>query len=155
MSNKNQSILIYQRCAGQMGGVCSKTFSRSRRIVFIWEQVEWRDSPSVQNAPPRDTRFPWYIFLSLNFDCIGKINDCSLLRSSFRFNPITPAVSDQRLPKIFEGTPKIIIAIFLSEKNFSKFRRKILKNIFELKMAIAQSIFKILGSSFLQTPLFF
>ena len=70
------------------------------------------------------------------------------------FNPITHGVSDQR--KIFEGTLKNaqIIAIFLSEKNFSKFRRKILKFFFELKMAIAQSIFKILGSSFLQTPPF-
>merc|ERR1712082_314555 len=56
--------------------------------------------------------------------------------------------------KKFEGTLKIarVIAIFLSEKNSSNFFRK---TKFKLKMAIAQSIFKILRSTFFaNTPIF-
>ena len=47
-----------------------------------------------------------------------------------------------------------VIAIFLREKIFSKFLKKFQKIFFKLYMTIAQSIFKILRSSFLQTPPF-
>ena len=54
--------------------------------------------------------------------------------------------------KKIEGTLKFgrVIAIFLSEKNFLKFGTK----IFELKKAIAHSIFKIFMSTFWKTPTF-
>ena len=56
----------------------------------------------------------------------------------------------------FEGNLKIdrVIAIFPGEKNFSKFEEKKSNCLFELRMAIPPSIFKILRSSSLQTPPF-
>ena len=69
------------------------------------------------------------------------------------FNPITPGVSDQ---KKFEGFIKFarVIAIFSERKISQYLEQKFETKISELKMAITQSIFKILRSSFLQTPPF-
>ena len=73
-------------------------------------------------------------------------------------NELIPArvIEELSLLKNVEGTLKIarVIAIFFCKRNFSKLRRKIQKKIFELRMAIVQSIFKTLRSSFLQTPPF-
>ena len=55
--------------------------------------------------------------------------------------------------KKFEGTLKFarVIAIFLSNKISQNLEQNFETKIFELKMAITQSILKILRSSFLQT----
>ena len=55
--------------------------------------------------------------------------------------------------KKFEGTLKFarVIAIFLSNKISQNLEQNFEAKIFELKMAITQSILKILRSSFLQT----
>ena len=68
--------------------------------------------------------------------------------SKAHLNPIAPAVFDQNS---IEGFIKIgqVIAIFLSNKIFSIFLKKFKKKIVKLYMTI---IFKILRSSFLQTP---
>ena len=64
-------------------------------------------------------------------------------------------ISDH-VENFFEGILKIgqVMAIFLSGKIFSKFLEKFQKKNFKLYMTIAQSILKILRSSFMQTPPF-
>ena len=89
---------------------------------------------------------------------LDKCNRCRLGQIALAGNtgPLLINLELKRFISNFEGTLKLarVIAIFLGEKNFSKFRRKIPSKTFKLKIAIAQSIFKILRSSFLQTPPF-
>ena len=123
----------------------------------------------------------WFLFYSKNEDACKKLelNSLTLLLPGFLTNDYSPklfsalgtfswtcgsiincfivkGVHQWSYRKKLEGTQKIarVIAIFLSEKNFSKFEEKKSNFFPKLRLAIAKSIFKILGSNFLQTSPF-